>query len=98
MILVDCTVSERHLLWRPTQVARERIATPFCLVRLQGPPPPSAGFCLWKATRWDPILNIEYALLRFVGLPLQALVVGGRRAKRLRVVGGWRSVPKICGT
>jgi len=25
-------------------------------------------------------------------------VVGGRRAKRLRVVGGWRSVPKICGT
>jgi hypothetical protein len=26
---------------RPTQVVRERIATPFYLVRLQGPPPPA---------------------------------------------------------
>ena len=25
--------------WRPTQVVRERIATPFYLVQLQGPPP-----------------------------------------------------------
>ena len=27
------------LKWRPTQVVRERIATPFYLVQLQGPPP-----------------------------------------------------------
>jgi hypothetical protein len=30
------TISAR---WRPSQVVRERIAAPFYLVRLQGPPP-----------------------------------------------------------
>jgi hypothetical protein len=33
------TFDNQFKKWRPTQVIRERIATPFYLVQLQGPPP-----------------------------------------------------------
>jgi hypothetical protein len=39
MHLESPTFDNQFKKWGPTQVVRERIATPFCLVQLEGPPP-----------------------------------------------------------